>query len=119
MLEFIVIPDTNIMEIVVDGKVTTEELKGAHAAFEKLAGEHEKVRMLKHVRALGGIEASGFWDNLKFGFEAMKSIDRVAVVADRKWIEIWTKLANPFTSAEAKYFGEGEIDAARAWLRSD
>ncbi|MHC4954664.1 MAG: SpoIIAA family protein, partial [Planctomycetota bacterium] len=92
MLEYIVIPDTNIMEIVVDGKVTQEELKGAHDACDKLMADHDKIRMLKHVRSIGGIQASAMWDNLKFGFETMKHIDRVAVVADKKWIEIWTKM---------------------------
>ncbi|MHC4956508.1 MAG: SpoIIAA family protein [Planctomycetota bacterium] len=47
----------------------------------------------------------------------MKHIDRVAVVADKKWIEIWTKMANPFFKAEAKYFGADEIENARAWLK--
>lgn len=37
----------------------------------------------------------------------------------KKWIEVFTKMASPFVSAEVRYFNEAEIDRAREWLRED
>jgi SpoIIAA-like len=46
----------------------------------------------------------------------MKNFSHAAVVADPKWIEVFTKMAKPFISAEVRYFNEAEMERARKWL---
>jgi len=117
MIEYEVIPGTNIIEFSVDGKVTKEELGDLLGACEKLIEEHGKIRMLKWVKSVGGIEASALWDNLKWGFSNMKNIERVAGVSDKKWMENLASVSGKLVPAEVRMFSPEEIDQARAWLR--
>ena len=117
MIEFEVIPDSNIIEFTVDGKTTKEDLGGLIAACEKLIEEHGKIRMLKWVMSVGGIEAGALWDNLSFGFRNLKSIERVAGVADKEWMAKLAEFSGKLIPGEVKMFTPDQIDAARAWLR--
>jgi len=119
MIEYQVIADTNIIEFVVEGKVTKDELMPLLDATKAIVAEHGKVRMLKQLRgpALVTIELSALWENLRWGFKNLKNIERVAGVADQAWMGTLTKIADPLFSAEIRFFPTEEIDAARAWLR--
>lgn len=116
MLKFHEIPNTNVIELTIDGGVSAEEFDAVIAKLTSAIERHGKINLLKHVVSFGMIPASRLWEDLKFGFRNLKNIDRVAGVADKKWMSVFTKAASPFVSAELKFFGEDEIDAARAWL---
>ena len=117
MIEFEAIPDSNIIEFSVDGKVGKEELGELLAACEAVIAQHGKVRLLKWVKSVGGIEAGALWDNLSFGFRNLKSIERVAGVADKEWMHKLAEFSGKLVPGEVRMFSPDEIDAARAWLR--
>jgi hypothetical protein len=116
MIEFREIANSNIVEFTIDGKITKEEFDDIIARFEAAIQKHGTVRVLEHVRSFGGMPVSKFWDDIKFGFRNMKNFSHAAVVADQKWIEVFTKMAKPFISAEVRYFNEAEMERARKWL---
>ena len=117
MLEYREIPDTNIVEFTIDGAISAAEFDDVIARFEASIARHGKIRVLEHVRSLGGVPPSKWCQDVKFGFKHMRDITRAAVVAETKWIEIFANLVNPFLAAEVRYFKSAEIDRARAWLR--
>ena len=117
MLEYREIPDTNIVEFTIDGAISAAEFDEVIASFEASIARHGKIRVLEHVRSLGGVPPSKWWEDIKFGFKHMRDISRAAVVAEATWIEIFANLVNPFLAAEVRYFKSAEIDKARAWLR--
>lgn len=117
MLEYREIPDTDIVEFVIDGAISATEFDEVIARFEASIERHGKIRVLEQVRSLGGVPPSKWWEDVKFGFKHMRDITRAAVVAQEKWIEVFANLVNPFLSAEVRYFKPTDIDKARAWLR--
>lgn len=122
MIEFEVIPDTNVVEFVIDEKVTKEELEELHGAVEKVIADHGKVRLLKQLKSGGStpsIEFGAMWDNLAWAFKNMKNVERVAGVADQTWMGKLTDMADPFFKAEMRFFPTDRVDDARAWLRGD
>jgi hypothetical protein len=56
--------------------------------------------------------------DFKFGFGEYKSIHRAAFVSDKKWVKWITRLMDPFTRAEEKYFPEDQIESALTWACS-
>lgn len=118
MLTFHEVPDTNIVEFTIDGPIAPQEFDDVIARFEAAIARHGTIRVLEHVRALGGVPASRLREDLKFGFKHFRDISHAAVVAQQKWIEIFANLVNPFFSADIRYFAEADIDKARAWLRA-
>ena len=119
MIAFREIPNTNIVEFTIDGKISKEGFDDIIARFEGAIRKHGTVRVLEEIRAFGCMPVAKFWDDIKFGFKNMKNFSRAAVVADQKWIEVLTKMASPFVSADVRYFTESEIDQARQWLCAD
>lgn len=110
------VPDTNVLELTIDGGVSGPEFDELIARLEAAITRHGKIRVLELVRSLGGIPPSKWWDDVKFGYQHMRDIERAAIVADPKWIEIFANLINPFFSAEVRYFKTADIDKARMWL---
>ena len=117
MIEFEVIPDSNIIEFSVDGKTTKDDIGELLAACEKLIAERGKIRLLKWVKSVGGVEPSALWDNLKFGFSNFSNIERIAGVADKEWMVKLGDLGGKLIPGEIKMFSQDQIDEARAWLR--
>ncbi len=118
MIEHRIVPDSNIIEFVIDGTIEKEDLEKTLLACELFISEHDTIRILKHVKSIGSIDPSAAWDNLKWSWRNISHISHVALVADQKWMEIWSKLASPFVNAEVRSFGSDEIDQAREWLKS-
>ncbi|MDH3444934.1 MAG: STAS/SEC14 domain-containing protein [Deltaproteobacteria bacterium] len=119
MIKFREIPNTNIVELTIDGGISAAEFDDIVAKLDAAIQTHGTLRLLKHIRSFGGVPVSKFWDDINFVFKNMKNFSHAAVVADQKWIEVFTKMAKPFISAEVRYFNEAEIDQAREWLRQE
>ncbi|WP_456402235.1 STAS/SEC14 domain-containing protein [Hydrogenimonas sp.] len=54
------------------------------------------------------------WDDFKFGLEIRNDIEKMAVVGDKKWEELFTKMVGWLIGGKAKFFREKE--EARRWL---
>ncbi|REK09404.1 MAG: STAS/SEC14 domain-containing protein [Planctomycetota bacterium] len=118
MLTYEEVPGTNIVELTIDGAITTQEFDDVIARFEASIARHGKIRVLEHVRSLGGVPPSRYWEDLKFGFKHFRDISHAAIVARQKWVEIFANAVNPFFSADIRYFDEADLDQARAWLKA-
>lgn len=113
------IPDTNILEMEIDGAITAEEFDRVLADIEAAIKEHGKLKVLKRIGEIHmpPIPWSKFWDDLRFGMKHLSDFTHGAVVADQDWIRAWARVWNPLLKAEIKAFKLDELEQARAWLR--
>lgn len=110
--------DSNqIVELTVEGQVTTADFDAMAQRLESFVKRHGSIRMLEVIKDFRGIEPTLFWRDMSFAFRHMRSFSRVAVVTDTTWIKLWTTMVAPFMACEIEQFGLDEIDKARAWLR--
>ena len=111
-------PDSSVVEISVEGKITDRELR---EAIERMRGDLElngKTRVLERIEHFTGIEPKALWTDLTLGVSLARKITRAAVVADAGWIHASMHLARFFTKAEVKAFHVNELDQARAWINA-
>ncbi len=111
-------PDSPVVEISVEGKITDHDLR---EAIERLRGDLElngKTRVLERIEHFTGIEPKALWTDLTLGVSVARKITRAAVVADAGWIHASMHLARFFTKAEVKAFHVNELDQARAWINA-
>lgn len=98
------------------GKLTHEDYKTItpmlDAALDGITDP--KIKVLVDLNELEGWEARAAWDDFKLGLKHGNEFGKIAIYANKKWIEIAAKLGNWFTSGEVTYFEE-EQDAL-AWL---
>jgi len=118
MVEYHEIPDTNIIEFVVDGSFTAEDFDSLLPKVTALIEKHGKVRVIEVVKSFSSFPVTRLWEDMKFGYEHLGNISHVALVADKKWIEVIAKIVGPLFKAELKTFHFNEIADARTWIRA-
>ena len=111
-------PDSPVIEISVEGKITDHDLR---AAIERMRDDLDlngKTRVLERIEHFTGIEPKALWTDLTLGVSLARRITRAAVVADAGWIHASMHLARFFTKAEVKAFHVNELEEARAWINA-
>jgi SpoIIAA-like len=108
---------SNLVEIVVDGRVSKAEFDAIAARLEAAIARHGKLRVLEEVKSLGGIEPAAFFADLRFGLRHLNDFSRCAVVSDKRWIELFAEGVGKLVACEIRHFAPDQITAARAWLQ--
>ena len=117
MLEFLEGNGGNIVGGRIPGKVTGDDMKAIAGRAERAIGEAGSVRLLVRIAGFGGVDAEALWEKLKFTLAHLKDIERMAAVGDKAWEKWWVTVASSIVPVKVRYFYEGEIDEAWAWLR--
>lgn len=118
MIAITQVPDTNIVEIMIDGAISSAEFDRALERLKIAIDQHGSIKVLERLGKLKAppIPWSRFWDDIQFGFEHLRDITHAAVVADQSWIVPYVRLLNPLLKAELRAFKLSELEAAREWL---
>ena len=118
MIQYHAAPDSSVIEISVEGKITDHELR---EAIERLRGDIElngKTRVLERIEHFSGIEPKALWTDMTLGVSVARKVTRAAVVSDAGWIHASMHLARFFIKAEIKAFRVNELEQARAWINA-
>ena len=107
-----------LLEVEVSGKLTREDYRHFVPEFERLHGEHGKMRLRFEMKDFHGWEAGGLWEDLKFDMRHFADLDRVAMVGDQRWEKGMAGFCKPFTKAKVRYFDWDHAGDARQWLQA-
>jgi len=116
MLSYKEYDNAQAVEILLKGRVSTEEFDGVASKLEAFIDRHGKVRVLEIIQDFEGMDAVAFWHDIKFSLRHLKDFSRMAVVCNPDTHHLWSSLVAPFMSCAVEHFGPGEEDAARDWL---
>ena len=114
MIQTAVDPAHNLVTMTAENDLTAEDYEKITPELEKLIGKYGKLNLLFDMSGVKNIEPAAAWRDLKFDTQHLNDFERVAIVGDSSWQEAFTKLGNPFTSAEVKYFSS--TAEATDWL---
>ena len=100
----------------VSGKLTHEDYDTITPMIESaLEGVKEaKIKVFLDASELEGWEVRAAWDDFKLGIKHGKEFEKIAILGNKKWQELATKISSWFISGESKYF-EDEKEALN-WL---
>ena len=110
--------DGRLLFVHVSGKLDKTDYQQFVPEVERLIHENGKLRILFDMTNFHGWDASGMWEDFKFGVKHFSDVERIAMVGETKWQEGMAKFCKPFTSAAIRYFDHADADAAHAWLES-
>ena len=91
-------PDSPVIEISVEGKITDHDLR---EAIERMRGDLDlngKTGVLERIEHFAGIEPKALWSDITLGVSVARKVTRAAVVADAGWIRASMHLARFFSS---------------------
>lgn len=114
------IPETNIVELVVDGEITEEEFDDIWTRLNGLIETYGTLRVLKRVESLGSppLPMSRWWDDISLGFQNLGKFTHVALVTDLGWATSLSRILNPILKPEIKCFSLSEEADALDWLKT-
>jgi hypothetical protein len=116
MLSYKEYDNAQAVEIVLEGRVSTEQFDALAGRLEAFINRHGRVRVLEIVKDFEGMDASAFWHDIKFSLRHLKDFSRCAIVANPNTRHLWSNLVAPFMACEVEHFAPNEEDAARDWL---
>ena len=114
MIQTAVDPSHNLVTMTAEGELSAEDYEKITPELEKLIREHGKLNLLFDMSEVGQLDPAAAWRDLKFDTQHLNDFKHVAIVGNAGWQEAFTKLGNPFTNAEVKYFSS--VAEATEWL---
>ena len=111
--------NSDIVSFRVTGKLVKEDFQRVAIELEKFTKSHGNIYLLLEMQDFEGWEMEALWERIKLEFKHFDDIERVAVVAEKKWQEFLDQISSPFTIAKTRYFMPGESDQALIWLKGD
>ena len=106
-----------IWQFRVSGVLKKAELDSAQAAAREEIAKAGKIKVLLILDAFQGWEKGADWGDMSFTAAHGDDIEQIAVVADPKWeTEAMMFVGAGFRRTQVKFFPQGEVSQARAWL---
>jgi len=105
-----------LLDVQVSGKLTSADYEHFVPEFERLVGQHGKLRVLFDMTDFHGWDTGALWEDTKFALKHFADIDRIAMVGETKWQHGMATFCKPFTKATVRYFDHAEAAEARNWL---
>jgi len=98
------------------GKLTHEDYQIITPMIDSaLEGvDSPKAKVFLDASEFEGWELRAAWDDYKMGMKHKNDFDKIAIVGNKKWLEISAKVGSWFMSGEIKYFESS--DDAMHWL---
>ena len=109
----------NVLVVQVNGIFTFEDLKEFENKARAEIDRSQKVKLLILAEQISGWGKEGDWGDLTFMYEYDPYIEKIAVVADKKWRnQIIMFIGVGRRQASVGFFFSGEEEDARDWLQS-
>jgi hypothetical protein len=112
--------DGLILTIKISGKLTREDYRQFLPEVERLAKMRGTIRVLCHIHDFHGWNVGALWEDVRCDARHFADIERLALIADRKWQAGMTVFCHPFGEArQVRYFDHDESDQAAEWVRTE
>ena len=102
----------------ISGRVAAEDFRDVVIPAVERAAASGEVRFLIQIPGFSGMSGEALWQDLKLGFEHLRTFKRIALVTDVEWIRHLTALFGWMTPGETRVFASAERDEALAWVEA-
>jgi hypothetical protein len=110
-------PNERLLAYEISGDFTGDDMRAIVERLEKIAEAGHKALLFQDISA----DYSWDFETIKVKFQNMgtilRSIEKMAIVGESKWMEIYIDIMDHLTPQQIKYFDHSEKDAAFAWLK--
>ena len=85
--------------------------------FDDAKAKGTTVRVYAEMSVLPKVSGKLVMEKLKRLGTIFSTVDRMAIVGDAGWMDIYAKIVDPFTKFEVKHFPVDQKEAAVAWIK--
>ena len=101
------------------GVITASDYLKLEPEVRDLVEKEGNISMLIDLTDFEWEKLETWLQDLEFGYEFRKKIEKLAIVGNRTWEKWIPHLARPFYARNVKFYHTDDIDKAWAWLKSD
>jgi hypothetical protein len=111
------LPD-NVLGVSAEGKITGADYETILIpAVEIKLKAYKKIRLLYHLGAkFTEFELSAMLDDTKIGMKHLSQWDKIALVSDHQFINIFAKFFGYMLSCEIRIFPDADLAEAKKWV---
>ena len=109
MLSYKEYDNAQAVEIVLSGRVSTEEFDKVARKLETFIERHGEIRVLEVIKDFEGMDAGAFWHDVKFSLRHVQDFSRIAIVTNPDVHHLWSSLVAPFMRCDVEHFSPGEM----------
>jgi len=109
--------ETGILAYSVDsGEISEEASSTIWQRFDDAKSKGEKIRIYAEMSALPKVSGKLVMEKLKRLGTIFSTVDRMAIIGDAGWMEVYAKIVDPITKFEIKHFTLDQKEEAIAWM---
>lgn len=109
-------PNDRLVAVEIDGHFSAADMRAFIERLGEITGRGKKALVYQDMQGYDGVDIGALAEKLKHLGTLWKGIEKIAVVGDARWMEIYIALIDPVTPQRIKHFHGTEKDAAFAWL---
>ena len=99
------------------GLLRKSEMDAALAAEARKWGPATRIKVLAVMEDFEGFERGADWGDITFLVKHDHQIEKIAIVADKKWeSDALTFAGAGFRQGQVRFFPQNQLAQARAWL---
>lgn len=118
MYELLPQTEGNVLGVRVSGTVTGDDYERFRPVIDARVREHGAVRLLIHMHDFDGWDdLEAMWEDAKLDAAHYADVERLAMVGEERWQDWVTRLTDLLVPGDVRYFDEGDLDEAWAWVR--
>jgi len=110
-------PEGRLIAYEVAGKITAEQAQPVFDRIERANAEGRKLRLYYELHGFPTSEGSVMLEKLRHLGTILKTIERIAIVGDQRWLTAYTVIFDPLTKADLRNFKSDDRAAALAWIQ--
>jgi hypothetical protein len=110
-------PAAGIIAYTIGGKITAEQAAEVFSEIDAAHAEGRKLRIFYEMHGFPTAAPSVFVEKFKHLGTILKTVERMAIVGDQRWLGVYTKIMDPITKPKMRHFTIDERAAAVEWIR--
>lgn len=99
------------------GEMDEAIIDALYQRFDDAKAAGTKVRVYTEIAGMPSVDASMILDKMKRLGAIMSTLERMAIVGDAGWLDVYAKIIDPLTKPDIKHFTTQQRDEALAWVR--
>lgn len=110
--------ESGILAYSVDGGDISEDAAAIiWQRFDDAKAEEKKIRLYAQMSAIPKASGTLVMDKLKRLGTILTTMDRMAIVGDSGWMDVYAKIVDPITRFDVRHFTLEQREEAIAWIQ--
>ena len=111
-------PNERLLAYELSGDFTGDDMRSFVERLEKIANSSQKALLYQDMVDRGSFDFETIKVKIQNLGTIWRSVEKIAVVGESKWLEVYIGLVDHLTPQQVKYFDSSEKAEAFAWLTS-